>query len=133
MTREQALRDYVDTAKLIDQLIEKQQNLKKIILAEVIPTPAIVRKSTFNNRTTKSGMGVSQEKIMKILFDHGGEMSVSDIRALSDGLVDNQIRPALTRLLDKHLIHLRKEREGSKARLWWSSAVHADKDEHKSL
>lgn len=126
MTRQQALRDYVDNAKLIDQLIEKQQNLEKIILAEVIQTPAIIRSAQM--KIVRNSPGKTQERVIKALFDHGGELTTTEVATLTE-LGYMQVSPALHKLHHKHFVNQRIDKTGKTAKAYWSSAIKPDSNQ----
>lgn len=128
MTREEALRQYVDAEIMINQLLEKKQNLKKIILSEILPpSPQIRSQATRKGPVNPSGE--SEKIVAKTLHDHGGKLSQNDIAELS-GLRIGQVNGVIYKLVKKNIIHKHKEEHG---RVSFSIAVHKDRSELNHL
>lgn len=130
MTREEALRQYVDAEIMINQLLEKKQNLKKIILAEIVTTPQLLRQVEQPKRIINRS-GETEAIVAKVLHDHGGKLSQQEIATLS-GLRATQVNGVIYKLLKKNIVH-RHQGTAPDNHVYFSIAVHKDRSELNHL
>jgi len=131
MTREDALKNYEEAGRQIEQLIERRANLKKIIFAEIL-TPGIIRKSEFNPQTRRHNNGETQQIVANTLTEHGGELRANDIATLTN-LNYHQVTGALRKMEQKHVVHKRKVSDKATEPVYWTMAIHQDKSELNHL
>jgi len=142
MTREEALNEYENagqmisdikrvSAQKIDELVEKRQNLRKIIfMQQMVPQKLIPRHDRMqgNVRSNKPLAGATSNKIFKCLQDHGGELLAKEVATLCD-ITEGNAGATLRRLVELHYANKRLEGTGNQRHAYYSVAVHRDTSE----
>jgi len=128
MDREQALNEYEEAGCIIRELEQKRSNLKRIILAQVLPPQReIPRTDRFrsNQRSRNALKGATQQIVLNILAEHGEPIGVNDLTTLA-GVSKSQVYNALSELRKKHLIHSELDPNSQYASKLYSSAIKPD-------
>jgi DNA-binding MarR family transcriptional regulator len=133
MTRDQALQEWYDARRMVEQLNDKINNLKKIIFSEQMVPEAINRyplnKVTIRSKTyNRANLGSTQAKIVQALEQHGGELMSKDLAVLCEITQDNA-GVTCRRLVKLNLINKRIIGSGVHRHAYYSLAIHRDKSE----
>jgi len=134
MTRDEALTDWYDCQRQIEQLMEKAINLKKIIFSEVgVPQRAIPKSDRMqgNVRSNSAGKGKTQQIVVRVMSEHGGKMRVKEIATLAE-ITTNCVYSAVSKLVELGVVHKEKDKENIGQTIY-SLAVYRDRSELNHL
>ena len=106
MTREEALQKYTENELKLRELRLEQQNLKKLVLGEVIkPQPVPTNGARIDHKALR-------EKVAKTIKEYGSAISTTDLKIML-GCSIQDLHQALRYLMHRNLINQTHKGTGS--------------------